>query len=238
MLFNSMEYAVFLPIVFGGFWLCKDKYRWCVLLIASYIFYMCWSIPLGLLFLFVTVVAYTGALILERVKNPRIVLSIIILICFGVLFFFKYFNFFQENVQNLAGVLGISYNPWKVKVVLPVGISFYTFQAVGYVIDVYRKELEAEQHFGKFAAFLAFFPQLVAGPIERAGHLLPQIKQKYMFSYEQASYGIKLMGIGYFKKIIIADRLANYVDLIYNDMKIYGGGYIDRYDFFYYPDLL
>ena len=138
--------------------------------------------------------------------------------CLGVLFFFKYFNFFSNSFSEALRVVGISMHPVLLKLLLPVGISFYTFQSLSYVIDVYRGDVSAEKHFGYYATFVSFFPQLVAGPIERTGNLLPQIQTEKIFDYNQVSYGLKLMAWGFFKKLCIADAIAVYVDAVYHSV--------------------
>lgn len=224
--FNSLAYAVFLPVVFGIYWILPDKWRWLVLLVASYFFYMNWNVKYSLLIFFVTAVTYTAALLLERTasaKRRKAVLFISLLVCLGLLFFFKYFNFVSESIFALLGMFSIPAQPITLSLLLPVGISFYTFQTASYVIDVYRGEVEAERHFGKYAVFVSFFPQLVAGPIERTSRLLPQIKGKHCFDYEQATYGMKLMAWGYFKKLAIADVLAVHVDKVFDAPRDFQG---------------
>ena len=141
----------------------------------------------------------------------------------GVLFFFKYFNFASESVVSLLSVFSIQLNPITLRILLPVGISFYTFQTLSYVIDVYKGDVPAEHHFGYYAAFVSFFPQLVAGPIERTSNLLPQIKAKHTFDYSEGTYGLKLMAWGFFKKIVIADTLANCVSVVYDSPHNFSG---------------
>ncbi|MBE5870137.1 MAG: MBOAT family protein [Lachnospiraceae bacterium] len=227
MLFNSLGFAIFLPIVFLLFWAMPQKHRWIVLLLSSYYFYMSWNVKYVVLILFTTIVSYVTALILE--KTPRegkrkLCLTLALCACLGVLFVFKYFNFFTETVVRLLQRFALPIHPVTLKLMLPVGISFYTFQTLSYVIDVYRGEVKAERHFGRYAAFISFFPQLVAGPIERTDNLLPQInKKEFQFSYENASYGLKLMAWGFFKKLVIADNLGVYVDQIFNDVTYYKG---------------
>lgn len=143
--------------------------------------------------------------------------------CLGVLFFFKYFNFVSESVSDVLQLFAIQTHPITLNLLLPVGISFYTFQTLSYVIDVYRGEVPAERHFGYYAAFISFFPQLVAGPIERTRNLLPQIKAQHEFDYTQASYGLKLMAWGFFKKLCVADVLAVYVDAAYSSLRTQTG---------------
>ena len=217
MLFNSLKYAVFLPIVFGVYWALPHKWRWLLLLISSYYFYMSWNPKYVFLILMTTVISYFAARALERWRGKaarRCVLAVTSVICLGTLFLFKYFNFFMSSLSRVCGALSIPLHPVTLKLLLPVGISFYTFQTLSYVIDVYRGDIPAEHHFGKYATFISFFPQLVAGPIERASNLLPQILEEHTFDYAQASYGLKLMAWGFFKKILIADVLAQYTSIL------------------------
>lgn len=226
MLFNSITFAVFLPIVFILYWLCPSKYRWALLLITSYYFYMGWNVKYVLLIFATTLVSYACGVLVEKSESHRKKKVWVIVGCaviFGILFLFKYFNFFMENLNAILSRFFIQTNEFTLKLILPVGISFYTFQTVSYIIDVYHGEIPAEKHFGYYAAFVSFFPQLVAGPIERASNLLPQLKAEHGFKYEKASYGVKLMAVGYFKKIVIADALAKYVDLIFADVFAYRG---------------
>lgn len=202
MVFNSISFAIFLPIVFALYWWLPHKVRWILLLISSYYFYMSWNPKYVVLIFFTTVISYLAALLIEKKevdsKNRKGILISASILCLGVLFFFKYFNFVSETVYNVMGIFAIKMNPVTLNLILPVGISFYTFQTLSYVIDVYRGDIEAEHHFGKYATFISFFPQLVAGPIERSSNLLPQIKAEQKFSYEQATYGMKLMAWGFF----------------------------------------
>lgn len=226
LLFNSLSFAVFLPIVFGLYWLTPGKFRWAILLISSYIFYMCWNVKFIALVLFVTGISYGCALLLqksEKVSVRKLYLTATVLVCIGVLFVFKYFNFFADSFVSMMQLFGLSVSPIALKLLLPVGISFYTFQALGYVIDVYRGKIQAQRHLGKYAAFVAFFPQLLAGPIARAEHLLPQICEPRSFCYDQATYGLKQMAWGFFKKIIIADTLAIYTDLVFGNIQSHTG---------------
>lgn len=215
MLFNSLSYAIFLPIVFFAYWLMPHKYRWIVLLVTSYYFYMSWNPKYIILILLTTIVSYIAGIMLEKYHNKkarRLILASVLVICLGILFFFKYFNFFELSIISFLQTFAIKLQPQLLTLLLPVGISFYTFQTLSYVIDVYRGDIPAEHHFGMYATFISFFPQLVAGPIERTKNLLPQIKSEKVFNYESASYGIKLMAWGFFKKLAIADVVAVYVD--------------------------
>lgn len=221
MSFCSFEYIIFIPIVFIAYWIVPKKFQWFVILISSYYFYMNWNIKYSLLMLFVTVVSYGFARLIQKfTKYKKLLLIMSLLLCISCLFFFKYFNFLAECIYNGFGYMG---SRIVINVILPVGISFYTFQAMSYVIDVYRGRVKPETHFGKFAAFISFFPQLVAGPIERTENLLPQIKEARTFNYDQASYGLKLISWGVFKKIVIADMSAATVDNIYNSLSNYKG---------------
>lgn len=221
MLFNSISFAVFMTVVFFIYWLIPHKFRWPLLLVASYYFYMSWNPKYVVLILFTTAVSYFSALYIEKTeskKKKKLSLITAVVLCLGVLFFFKYFNFASETVTQLASKLSIQLHPVTLKVLLPVGISFYTFQTLSYVIDVYRGDTRAEHNFGIYATFISFFPQLVAGPIERTNNLLPQIKSEKTFDYSSVTYGLKLMAWGFFKKLAIADVMARYVDLVYSNI--------------------
>jgi D-alanyl-lipoteichoic acid acyltransferase DltB (MBOAT superfamily) len=226
MLFNSMAFAVFLPIVFILYWAIPHKFRWMLLLVASYYFYMSWNVKYVFLILFTTVVSYGAAMLLEkqeRKKIKKLILAGTAILCLGVLFVFKYFNFVSESIASALSLFAIQLNPITLNLLLPIGISFYTFQTLSYVIDVYRGTVKAENHFGYYATFISFFPQLVAGPIERTSNLLPQIKKEHKFDYNQATYGLKLMAWGYFKKIVIADTLSQYVSAVFDAPREYQG---------------
>ena len=236
MLFNSFAYAVFLPVVFAAYWLVKDRFRWILLIAASYFFYMCSSPVYGLLIFGVTAVCYLAARWMEGTgsgKRRKQILLFAVLACMAVLFFFKYLNFFCHTLGGLLGTIGIRHDMVTLHIVLPVGISFYTFQAMSYVIDVYRGRIQAEHHFGKFVAFISFFPQLVAGPIERSENLLSQIKEEHVFSYDEALYGMKLMLWGYYKKLVIADILSSYVQTVYRDPREHTGFSLVLASFFF-----
>ena len=226
MLFNSFSFAIFLPIVFMLYWALPHKCRWVLMLIASYYFYMSWNIKYVFLILFTTVVSYCVARLLEKQENKKKkkwVLAGTAVLCLGVLFFFKYFDFVSESATAVLSVFTIKMNPLTLNLLLPVGISFYTFQTLSYVIDVYRGDVPSERHFGYYATFISFFPQLVAGPIERTSNLLPQLKAEHHFDYDQATYGLKLIAWGYFKKIVIADTLAQYVSKVYDTPQNFQG---------------
>jgi len=187
---------------------------------------MSWNPKYIVLIFMTTVVSYITAIFIEKSESinvKRIYLIIALFVCFGILFIFKYFNFVLNSVTGIFQCLRIPLHPVTLNLLLPVGISFYTFQTLSYVIDVYKGHVKAEHHFGHYATFISFFPQLVAGPIERTENLLPQIKREHIFEYEKATYGLKLMAWGYFKKLAVADVLAGYVDVIYNSPKEFTG---------------
>jgi len=226
MLFNSLEFILFFPTVVCLYYLCPHRFRWALLLAASYFFYMSWRAEYIFLIIASTVLDYTVALRLERSESPRnrkAWLGLSLSGNLGLLFFFKYFNFFNDSVATTFEALGMSYAIPAANVLLPVGISFYTFQTLSYTIEVYRGNKKAERHIGKFALYVAFFPQLVAGPIERATALLPQFFERKDFEYTRVTDGMKLMVWGFFKKVVIADRLATMVDPVYNDLSAHSG---------------
>ena len=220
MIFNSFQYMIFLPVVFLLHWLIPSRHRWILLLIASYYFYMSWNAKYVVLILFTTLVSYLAAILIEATDSARkkkIILFGTLITCLGVLGVFKYFNFFAETLSNLFQAFSIPLHPVTLKLLLPVGISFYTFQTLSYVIDVYRGTIRAERHFGIYATFVSFFPQLVAGPIERASNLLPQFSKPRSFDYSLAVDGMRQILWGYVKKLVIADNCATYVEAIYAD---------------------
>ena len=224
MLFNSLSYAIFLPLVFIIYWLLPHKYRWILLFIASYYFYMSWNAKYVFLIFFTTFISYLAAILIEKYQHKKkLILSLSIIICIGILVFFKYLNFFFEIINEILNLINIQNNKIVLNILLPVGISFYTFQTLSYVIDVYRGNIKAEKHFGYYATFVSFFPQLVAGPIERPENLLPQLKKEKQFDYNNAILGLKIMAYGFFKKIVVADNLAFYVDKVYNNLPYYQG---------------
>lgn len=226
MLFNSLHFILFFIIITFVYFSIPHKYRWVLLLAASYYFYMCWKIEYILLIIISTLIDYVAGLVIGTAKSSRtkkIFLCMSLLTNLGLLFAFKYFNFFNDSARMLFNKFNIFYNVPYFRVLLPVGISFYTFQTLSYTIDVYRGIKEPEKHPGLFALYVAFFPQLVAGPIERATRLLPQFTRKAEFSYQRAADGLKIMAWGFFKKVVIADRLAVFVNEVYNAPAGFGG---------------
>ncbi len=226
MLFNSIEFAVFFPLVALLYFLLPHRFRWVLLLVASYLFYMAWRAEYALLLLFSTVLDFTAARAIHRtteqsVRKRWLLLSIGMNL--GMLAGFKYFNFANDTLRGLFGMAGMGYTIPDHEMLLPIGISFYTFQTMSYTIDVYRGHLEPTRHMGRFALFVSFFPQLVAGPVERAPSLLPQFVQRMSFDQQRIIEGLKRMLWGFVKKIVIADRIAPVVDRVYADPTGYDG---------------
>ena len=221
MLFNSSSFAIFLPIVFTLYWFFTNKslkIQNLLLLAASFYFYSCWDWRFVFLLLFSIVLDYFSGIKMENSKNDnerKFWLWLSIGINLGFLGFFKYYNFFAESFAEMLQNFGLQVNPWTLKVILPVGISFYTFHGLSYVLDIYFKRIKAERNFVEYAVFVSFFPLLVAGPIERATHLLPQIKVKREFSYEKAVDGMRQILWGLFKKMVIADNCAVFANQIF-----------------------
>ena len=230
MLFNSLEFLLFFPVVTLLYFLMPTlRIRNVLLLIASYFFYMQYKPEYGLLMLFSTLINYIAALQMDKAKDQvgkkKLWMAISIMGTLGVLFFFKYFNFFNSSLGGALALFDISYQPTALDIILPVGISFYTFQTMSYSIDVYRGDMPAERDFIDLALYVSFFPQLVAGPIERSTNLLHQFKTYHEFSSKRVSAGLRLMVYGFFKKIVIADRLAVIVGTVYNNPSSYDGIY-------------
>ncbi len=213
MSFDSLPYLLFLPAVVLLHWLIPSRFRWMALLGASYIFYASWNASLSLLILFVTGCSWLAGLLLEKTVSSRLrrlLLAGSSAVCLGLLVYFKYFNLLGQTAAALFG------GEWRfVDIVLPVGVSFYTFQALSYVIDVYRKNARAEKHFGYYALYISFFPQLVAGPIERAENLLGQLRSSRRFDRDDLAAGLRPLVSGYFRKIVIADLAAPFVNTVF-----------------------
>lgn len=219
MTFNSWEFLIFFPVVALLYYALPKRARWPMLLIASYYFYMFYQAKLVVLILFTTLVSWIASLIIEgtdRRSTKKLCLAVTLVVCLGVLFFFKYFGFVFDSFAGIITLLGKEPPELVLKLVLPVGISFYTFQTLSYVIDVYRGNIKCERNFFFYALFVSFFPQLVAGPIERPSNLIPQLKEHHKWSRDNALRGAKLMLLGFFKKICIADGVAVYVNAVYN----------------------
>jgi D-alanyl-lipoteichoic acid acyltransferase DltB (MBOAT superfamily) len=225
MLFNSLEFAFFFPLVVGIYFLLPQRHRVLWLLVSSCVFYMAF-IPVYILILFVTIlIDYFAGIYLERIpgKARTWLLWMSIFSTCGVLFVFKYFGFFTSSFVGFAGLLGWHLPLPAVKIILPIGLSFHTFQSLSYVVEVYRGRQKAEPHFITYATYVMFFPQLVAGPIERPQHLLHQFWEHHAFDYERVTSGLKRMAWGFFKKLVVADRLALYVNDVYAAPRNFNG---------------
>ena len=219
MVFNSFSFLLFFPIVLILYRVLPKTARWVMLLLASYYFYMSWQPDLIYLILFTTVVSYLCALAIEKTSKKglkKLFLVTALVASLSVLFFFKYFNFLSQNVTAFLNLIRLPVGDFTLKLILPVGISFYTFQTLSYVIDVYRGTMKAERHFGYYALYVSYFPQLVAGPIERPENLIPQLRADNKFSAHDTVEGLKIMAVGFFKKIAVADMISKYVDAVYN----------------------
>ena len=225
MVFNSIEFLIFLPIVVALFYVLPQKARWLMLLAASCVFYM-WFVPKYILILLVTIVVdFAAGLLMERYADqPRkkkafFIFSIVSTLT--VLVIFKYLGFITENLDSLCASLGMETH-LVTHIILPIGLSFHTFQSMSYVIEVYRGNQRAERHFGYYALYVMFFPQLVTGPIERPANLLRQLHEEKRFDYENISRGMRLILFGFFIKMVVADHLGEYVDEVY--------GHLDEYN--------
>jgi len=226
MLFNSMQFCVYFPLVVGLYFLIPKAARWVWLLAASYAFYMAWEPGYVVLLWISTLVDFTAAIQIGKARTQKAKnrwLAATVASNLGMLFFFKYYNFFRDSLGALGDRVGWSIDLPHSEFLLPLGISFYTFQTMSYTIDVYRGVLPPERHLGRFALYVCFFPQLVAGPIERAKDLLPQMKLERDFDYTRATDGLRLMAWGFFKKMVIADRLAVVVDHVYGNPENHSG---------------
>ncbi len=226
MLFNSITFLIFFAITLFLYYVLPFKVKWIVLLVASCVFYMWWRPEFILLIIFSAFVNYflSGCInVSDTEKYRKIFLALCMIINFGILFIFKYAVFVNHSFMELYSYLGIEYPINDFDIVLPMGISFFTFQVSGYTIDIYKRKIKPELNFFKFMLYLMFFPQLVAGPIERAENLLKQLFEKHKFNTVNISTGLKFMLMGYFKKVVIADRVAVLVDNVYNSTEDFGG---------------
>ena len=225
MVFNSIEFLIFLPVVVALFYLLPQKARWLMLLAASCVFYM-WFVPKYILILLVTIVIdYSAGILMERYadqpKKKKTFMVISIVSTLTVLVIFKYLNFLTANLDQLCASLGKETH-LVTHIILPIGLSFHTFQSMSYVFEVYRGHQKAERHFGYYALYVMFFPQLVTGPIERPGNLLRQLHEEKRFNYDNISKGMRLILFGFFAKMVVADHLGEYVDEVF--------GHLDEYN--------
>ena len=249
MLFNSLDFLIFFPIVVLLYYCIPNKFRYIWLLVCSYYFYMCWNVEYALLLLASTGITYVSGILIDRLReskqqsiqestqdrvqakaNTGTAIKAVVAASFtlnlAILIFFKYFDFLTENLQKALSIVNIQIQIPEFSLLLPVGISFYIFQALGYTMDVYRGDIKAEKNFLRYAVFVSFFPQLVAGPIERSKNLLKQFSEEHKFNLENVKESLLLMAWGYFMKMVIADRIAIFVDAVYGDYVQYGGWYI------------
>lgn len=219
MLFNSVAFAFFMPIVFLLYWALPHRFRWMALLAANCWFYMSWDPKYIIVILLTTVVSYFSALFIEKTENKKRkkgILVIGVLITLVFLLVFKYTDFALTSVFKVLQLFAIPVQKTTLNLVMPIGISFYTFQMVGYIADVYTGKIKAEHHFGHYALFVSFFPNILSGPIERAANMLPQFKEEKKFIYDDAVYGLRLILLGFLKKMIFADSMSKYVDAVFN----------------------
>ena len=226
MLFNSFAFILYLPTVFLLYWFVFRRLKWqnALIVVASYVFYGWWDWRFLILIAITTFFSFLSGIAISHYDKKsirRAVLTANIVLNLGILALFKYFNFFVENLQTILSPIGITLDNVTLSLILPVGISFYTFQALSYSIDVYRGKIEATRHIVAFFAFISFFPQLVAGPIERATNLLPQFLAPRKFDYALAVNGCRQILWGLFKKMVIADNCAVTVNLVFNDFTAY-----------------
>lgn len=237
MIFNSFGFLIFFPAVVVAYYIFPEKIKHLWLLAASYFFYMCWNAKYAFLILFSTCITYVSGIFLELLKKSEYTekkksryKNMVVFFSFGlnlaILFYFKYVDFLLDIADKAFSYIHIQLNIPAFDIILPVGISFYTFQALSYTMDVYRDDIYAEKNFFRYALFVSFFPQLVAGPIERSKNLLNQLSVPSKFNFEAARDGFFLMLWGFFLKIVLADRIAIFVDTVYGDYTVYAGWYL------------
>lgn len=229
MLFNSYTFLLFLPIVFTLYWFVANKnlrLQNFLILVASYVFYGWWDWRFLFLIAFSTLIDFIAGQRIydtDKKQTKRAWLALSVIVNLGLLGFFKYYNFFADSFVKAVATIGYHIDPWTLNIILPVGISFYTFQTMSYSLDIYKGKLEPSNDIISFGAYVGFFPQLVAGPIERAAHLLPQVNNKRTFNYTQAVQGMRLVLWGMFKKVVVADNLAPVVNNVFGNYESYSG---------------
>ena len=229
MSFNSIDFLLFFPIAVFVYFVVPQRVKYVWLLVCSYYFYMCWNVKYVLLLLLSTVITYASGLLMAYRQDKawrRLCLVSSFVINLAILIYFKYANFFITNINTVLGHAGMSANVPAVDVLLPVGISFYTFQALSYSADVYKGKTDPERNFVLYALYVSFFPQLVAGPIEKSEALISQFRESHKWDFDRAREGVLLMLWGYFLKMVVADRIAVYVDLCYSQFGDFGGWYL------------
>ena len=220
MTFNSWEFLIFYPIVLLLYFVLPKRAKWPMLLVASYFFYAAYQPTLLVLIVLTTLISWLASRRIERSERgavKKLWLALTLTVCLGVLFFYKYFDFLSLSAYSLVSLLGGEVSLVTLNLILPVGVSFYTFQTLSYVIDIYRGDIESEKNFFFYALFVSFFPQLVAGPIERPSNLIPQLKNPHPWQKNDCIKGAKHMLVGFFKKIVVADTVSVYVDAVYHN---------------------
>jgi len=228
MLFNSLQFTIFLPLFVGLYYLVKPRFRWILLFIGSCYFYMAFVPRYIVILFFIILIDYFAAIAIERSlpRRRKIYLIISLLSNIILLAFFKYFQFINENIASIFELLGGTYTPIDLDILLPIGLSFHTFQSMGYTIEVYRGKQRAERHLGYFANYVLFFPQMVAGPIERYETLGSELRKTTILTYDNIVHGLRLILFGLFVKMTVADNIAPYVDTIYKDPTLHYSGEI------------
>ena len=214
MLFSTAAFAVFMTVIFLAYWLLPHKYRWIFILMANAWFYISYDVRYLAVILVTMLASYICAILIEKqdvAKKKKIIMTTGVVVTLSLLLVFKYLNFALYTVAKVLNRLSIPMQETTLRLIMPVGISFYTFMAVGYIIDVYKGKTQAVRHFGKYAIFVSFFPNISSGPIERAGHFIPQIDKEKTFDYDSVVYGARLLLLGLIKKIVIADMMTKYV---------------------------
>jgi len=226
MLFNSIHFVLFFPIVVLLYFALPHRFRWVLLLAASYYFYMCWNLKYSLILVAVTLIDYSAGIRIEQSKTlgrRRLFLCLSLMSNLGLLFYFKYFNFLMQTLNQALDVYRFSYRLPYLDLILPIAISFYTFQSMSYTIDIYRRMRKAERHLGYYALYAAYFPKLAMGPIERSARVLPQLHAPQVFDAARLASGLRLMLWGLFKKVVVADRLGIFVSQVYGAPDKHGG---------------
>ncbi|MBQ7563705.1 MAG: MBOAT family protein [Lachnospiraceae bacterium] len=218
MIFSTIEFAIFMTVVFLAYWSLPQKYRSFVLLAANLYFYAFYDVKYLIVLLITTVISYCGAIFMEKAapEHKKRLLILCIGSCLLLLFVFKYLNFTIYTVEKVLSVIGMPMQDSTLRLILPIGISFYTFEMISYLVDVYRGKISAERSFLFYLLFVSFFPNISSGPIERAGHFLPQLREEKKFDYDRTVYGTRLLLLGLFKKIVFADMLAKYVNAVFD----------------------
>ena len=226
MLFSTAAFAVFMTVTFLAYWLLPHKYRWIFILMANAWFYISYDVRYLAVILVTMLASYICAILIEKqdvIKKKKIIMATGVVVTLSLLLVLKYLNFALYTVAKVLNRLSIPMQETTLRLIMPVGISFYTFMAVGYIVDVYKGKTQAVRHFGKYAIFVSFFPNISSGPIERAEHFIPQIDKEKTFDYDSVVYGARLLLLGLIKKIVIADMMTKYVDEVFNKVPQHQG---------------